>query len=76
MHDFSSFSPKVKAESQVLFDANRTTHARAAQPAIPVRVLVQVLLMVLFGKIKNGCIENLSGDLVMAGSLQRFLVSL
>src|SRR5262245_2658506 len=47
-----------------------TAHPRAAEPAVSIRVLVQILLMVVLGVVERRRIGDLCGDTTVAGLSQ------
>src|SRR5262249_53158376 len=55
-------------------DADRTAHAGAAEAAIAHRVLRQILLVVVLGKIECRRIENFGGDRTEAPRLELLVV--
>src|SRR3954453_6545652 len=55
-------------------NADRTAHAGAAQTAISHRVLRQVLLVVVLGKIERRRIDDLGGDGIEAARLELLVV--
>src|SRR5215813_6155286 len=52
----------------------RTAHPGAAEPAVPLRVLLQVLLMVVLSVVELGSLPQLGGDAAVARCLQYPLV--
>src|SRR5437764_317008 len=54
--------------------ADRAAHPSAAQPAIAHRILGEILLVVVLGKVERRRVEDLGGDRVKAARLERLLV--
>src|SRR6266545_5817413 len=55
-------------------DARRAGHARPAEPAVTIRILRQVLLVVILGKVELGRRKDLGCNRSMTGLRQRALV--
>src|SRR5678816_3427855 len=62
-NQFGSGSPTRELQAHT----DRTAHPRAAEPAVPIRVLVEILLMVALGVVERRRLGDLRRDATVAG---------
>src|SRR5689334_23309354 len=67
-------SPAMTQMSGADADADRTRHAGAAEPAIARRILGEILLMIVLGKIEFARRRDLGGDLAEPFGCKRLLI--
>src|SRR4029078_2556339 len=72
--------PTLLMSSQILLvpysDSHWTRHASAADAAVAVGVLVEILLVIVLGVLKRSCVGDFSGDPSVAGRSEPILIRL
>src|SRR5689334_22348783 len=66
--------PEQVAADALRADADRAAHAGAAEPAVAVRVLAQVLLVIVLGVVEHRRRQDLGGDRRVAGAGEAVLI--